>query len=173
MISLREKTIILISFIIICYLLWRTNNLYYDSICDHIFLNVLLFFIWYICFNSRHYVMTCNRLNDYYLECPLEYTSLTSNGMVRDIYVRIGDEGEWYKLDYSLTLELDCGYNVYEEFVSKNKTVGELLSTMKSHISSASKLVNINYILFKCISLMFFIIFEFFYWVIYTKFAIY
>lgn len=170
--NIKESYITGIGIIIIIYLIWRTNQLYISSIYDHILINFILICLWYICFSYRDFVMTRKRLSNYYNSCILEYKALVISGLIKDIYVRVKGFDDWYKLDYSLTISKDSGYNIYEEFISKNLTVADLLKTMNNNansfnIGSSYKMLKNNYIIFKYLSLIFLLIFELLYWLIY------
>lgn len=175
--SVKENYTIGIGLIVVSYLMWRSFHLYYESIYDHILLNFILFSIWYIRFNYRSFVMTRKRLSSYYHANILEYKSLLVQGILKDVYVRVKGYEDWYKLDYSLTISKGCGYNIYEEFTSKNLTVKDLLSTMNKNADDLSignqyRIMKCNYTTFKYLSLSFFIIFEIFYWLIYNNVGI-
>lgn len=172
--NVKENYTVGIGIILIIYLMWRTNHIYEDCIYDHILINFILFCMWYIFFNYRSFVMTRNRLSGYYHASILEYKALLVKGLMKDIYVRVKDYDDWYKLDYSLTIRKDSGYNVYEDFVSKNITVDDLLTTMNKNAESLVcgnryKLMKSDYKIFKYMSLIFLLIFEFLYWMIYSQ----
>lgn len=173
--TVKEKYTIGISIFTIGYLMWRKDNYFADPIYDHIVLSILLLVLWFIFFSHRTFVMTRSRLRDYYSNnSKLEYKSLMIRGEIKEIYVRVKGYTDWYKLDYLLTIPKDCGYNIYEEFVDNNKTIGDLLKTMDSKsedalIGGRYRIMKSNYKVFKYMSLIFLIIFEIFYWVIYSN----
>lgn len=175
--NIREKYIIGFSLIVFGYLVWRVNNTFYDSIYDHILVNFILLCLWYINFSYRDFVMTLGKLNNYYPKSRLEYKCLRINNIIKDIYVRVFDYDDWYKLDYSLTIPNNVNNAEYDKFVSNNVTVSDLIKSMSIKkddivIGGRYRIMCSNYQIFKYMTLIFYIIFEFFYWMIYINYNI-
>lgn len=136
MFRLKDKFILGIIALIWGYLCFRINHMgiYYERF-DPIILIILLYGIWFICFNNRFFTMTIGKLTSkmYFTQSMIEYKPLIINNEVKNVYVKLKGEDDWYELDYWLTIKQNCSFEEYEKFAQKNKTIGLLLNTMETN----------------------------------------
>ena len=133
MFTLKDKYILGYISAIWVYLLFRAcHTISQYANYDIILLIIIMFGGWFVVFNHRMFTMTRSKLCKHYLELDLEYVPFVKEGVVDRVFVRTINSNDWYEIDYTLTIPRYCGVNVYNEFVSKNSTVSQLLKSMNN-----------------------------------------
>lgn len=132
---IRERYIL---FGLVCMLLYSLYRLCHPSCSlfyDHLYLYIVLYYIWFLCFCDSFFTMSYSRLCEYDSRLSLDYRYVLFDGDVTHVYVRCDGDLDYYELDYEycdLDLSRD-GLNVVECFISNNSTVGLLVDTMSRY----------------------------------------